>query len=72
MYTTHKITVMNIFYFHRSKPYILDPVDPYNNVIGEITRHYHRGPNVPKADIAVMQQVDRLQRDAKRTLNSFN
>ncbi|XP_071181952.1 2'-5'-oligoadenylate synthase 1-like [Mytilus edulis] len=54
-----------------SKPYILDPVDPYNNVISEITNHYCGGSHVPEADKAVMKQVNRLQSDAERAFNSF-
>ncbi|XP_076103159.1 2'-5'-oligoadenylate synthase 1A-like [Mytilus galloprovincialis] len=54
-----------------SKPYILDPVDPYNNVISEITNHYCRGSRIPDVDKAVMQQVCRLTRDAERAFNSF-
>lgn len=72
MNTTHTITVMDTFLlFYRSKPYILDPVDPYNNVISEITNHYCRGSRIPEADKAVMQQVCRLTRDAERAFNSF-
>ncbi|XP_052085276.1 2'-5'-oligoadenylate synthase 1A-like [Mytilus californianus] len=54
-----------------STPYILDPVDPYNNVISQITRHYCRGLHVPSADREVMQQVYQLQRDAERAFRGF-
>ncbi|VDI01832.1 Hypothetical predicted protein [Mytilus galloprovincialis] len=53
------------------KPYILDPVDPYNNVISQITNHYCRGSHVQAADREVMQQVFRLQRDAEQAFKSF-
>lgn len=59
------------FICFRPKPYILDPVDPYNNVISQITNHYCRGSHVQAADREVMQQVFRLQRDAEQAFKSF-
>ncbi|CAC5399174.1 OAS [Mytilus coruscus] len=54
-----------------SKPYILDPVDPYNNVISEITNHYCQDSHVPPADREVMQKVSKLQSDAERAFKGF-
>ncbi|CAC5399173.1 OAS [Mytilus coruscus] len=53
------------------KPYILDPVDPYNNVISEITNHYCRDEYVPPADMEVMKKVSKLQSDAERAFDGF-
>ena len=63
----------HIVFNFRSPPYILDPADPFHNMIGKSTVAFEGGSN----EGAVLEaagidtDLNRLQSDAKRAFESF-
>ena len=64
--------VTHIVFNFRSPPYIMDPADPYHNMIGKSEVAYWGGSNQVVLQAAgIDRDLVRLQSDAKRAFESF-
>ena len=65
--------VTHIVFNFRSPPYLLDPADPYHNMIGDSTVAFGGGSNEGAVLQAAGINMDlcRLQSDATRAFGSF-
>ena len=61
--------VTHIVFNFRSPPFIMDPADPFHNLIGKLTFADRESCN--QGSVMEANGIDRLQSDAKRAFESF-